>query len=574
MRVIQGTRGAPGGAYGKAEWHQAQEWHPIKRYVADPGAERERLDRARETARAQLVALRQQVAGTAGADHAALFDAQRLMLDDPELLETVYARVEQDSIDASSAWAEAIDAYAAQLEMLPDTYFSARSADIRDVGRRVLRLLAGVDDQPIVSAVDAIIVLADDLAPSDTAGLDPTRVLGLCTIGGGPTSHTAILAKALGLPAVVGAGSGLRDIVSGTPVIVDGDNGEIIAEPDQATRQSFEARQRVASGRAAGERAAARYPAVTTDGHPVRILANVGSAAEAQAALEFGAEGIGLVRTEFLYLGRDVPPTEEEQVAAYRRVFAPMGSLPIVVRTLDAGGDKALPFAASGQEANPFLGCRAIRLCLDQPEFFAVQLRAILRAGSGHDLRILFPMIASVEEVIRAKELLEQARVQVLAAGGALVEPFRVGIMVEVPSAVVLADRFARHVDFFSIGTNDLAQYSLAADRTNPKLAYLTDPCHPAVLRQIKHVVAAARGRGIRTGLCGEMAGDPEGVPLLLGLGLDDLSMAPASIPGIKQLIRRWSRAEAEQLANIAVDLDSAADVRRLVRESGHDGPE
>jgi phosphoenolpyruvate-protein phosphotransferase len=565
--LITGTPAAPGIAIGNAFWVQAEAYCLEEQCVSDSAAERRRLDEAREIARQQLGEIRDRVEKEAGSEEAALFDAHALMLDDPDLLRMVDATVEKESVNVEVAWAGAVEHYARQMEALDDERFRTRAADVRDVGRRVLRALLGLDEGAWLTVDGPAIILAEDLTPSDTARLDKSKVLGFCTIEGGPTSHTAILAKALGLPAVVGVGEILRRVPLGAPLLLDGARGKIVAYPDEATHQAFLARRRRASARAEAERKAAERLAVTVDGHHVQVLANVGRVEQAEAALSFGAEGIGLLRTEFLYADREMAPDEEEQLAIYNRVFDAMGTHPVTVRTLDVGGDKALPYLHSGEEANPFLGWRAIRLCLDRPEVLKTQLRALLRASLGHDMRIMFPMIAVLEELRQAKALLREAREEVTGAGRPVAENVPIGIMVEVPSVVMLADRFAREVDFFSIGTNDLAQYTMAADRTNQRVAHLADACHPAVLRQVKQVIDAAHDQDIPVGLCGELAGDPDAVPILLGLGLDAFSMVPASIPRAKQIVRSWSLSKAQDLASQVLDLDSAPAVRRLARE-------
>ncbi|MCJ7569815.1 MAG: phosphoenolpyruvate--protein phosphotransferase, partial [Anaerolineales bacterium] len=344
--------------------------------------------------------------------------------------------------------------------------------------------------------------------------------------------------------------------------------GEIVVDPDEALQLEFNERKREHETRSIEELENAIDPAVTLDGYVIEVVANVGSLRDAHMALERGADGIGLLRTEFLYLDRVTAPDEEEQLAAYDQILDLMGKRPVVVRTLDVGGDKELPYLDLGQEANPFLGWRAIRMCLDQPDFFKIQLRALLRSSMGHDLRIMFPMIATLEEVRRAKALLDESREEVRASGATFAKSIQVGIMVEIPSVVVMADRFAKDLDFFSIGTNDLTQYTMAAERTNEKVAHLGDACHPAVLRQIRSVLQAAHGEGIWVGLCGELAGDPDAIPILLGLGLDEFSMAPASIPQAKAILRCWSKAEAAKLAEEVLDYDSAVDVREHVRKA------
>jgi len=519
---------------------------------------------ARAAARHEIRALRAKVAAEAGQAEAAIFDAHEMFINDAALLQKAQQTIDR-GVNAEAAWADAIEFFASQLEQLPDPTLRARAADVRDVGGRVLDHLLGRGgaglrlDEPSV-------VVSRDLAPSQIASLPVARVLAFCTAEGGPTSHTAILAKAWGKPAVVGLGRAVLELRDGTAVLVDGTRGEIVIDPDEQTTREFSQRRAAAERQAATERGASGDPAITRDHRRVEVVANIGAVEEAAAALQHGAEGIGLLRTEFLYLSRRTAPTEDDHLAAYEAILRVMASRPVIARTMDIGGDKPVPYLDLPKEANPFLGWRAIRISLQRPELFAVQLRALLRASPGHDLRIMFPMIASIDELRAAKAELERARREVTSAGHPVAARLQVGMMVEVPSAAVLADQFARETDFFSIGTNDLTQYTMAADRTNERVAHLGDACHPAVLRQIGSVVQAAHRAGRWAGVCGELAGDPDAVPLLLGLDLDELSMAPAAIPAVKTIIRRWSGAGAKRLVAKALDLDSASAVRNLVR--------
>ncbi len=566
MRKLRGIPASTGMAAGPAFLYAQQEVRIERRTIADPAAEWGRLEVALEAARQQLAEIQAKAESETSAQEAAIFAAHAMFLDDPALLEMVQTIVEEQRVNIEAAWAAAIESYAAELAAMKDEYLAARAADIRDVGQRVLRLLAGQSENNLTGLKRQSIIVARDLTPSDTVRLDKKLVLGFCTAEGGPTSHTAILAKALGLPAVVGLGADLLEVADGAFLLLDGGRGEVIVEPEEAERKDFDARSSQAAQQAELERAASAEPAITRDGRRVEVVANIGSPEEAAHALAFGAEGVGLFRTEFLYLDRQTAPDEEEQLTAYRAALEVMEQRPVVVRTLDVGGDKPLPYLDLGHEDNPFLGWRAIRMCLDRPEFFKIQLRALLRASPGHDLRIMFPMIATVDEVRRARLLLDEAQREIIAAGYAVADRIQVGIMVEVPSVAVLADRFVPIVDFFSIGTNDLTQYTLAAERTNQKVAHLDDPCHPAVLRLIRSVIEAAHQGGIWVGVCGEMAGDPEAAPILLGLGLDEFSMAPSAVPRIKTILRAWSQADAAQLAAQALNLDSAEEVRELVR--------
>lgn len=566
MLKLKGVPASAGMALGPAYVYVQQELRAERRAVEDPAGEWARLESALETARAQLVEIQAKAQAETGAEEAAIFEAHAMFLDDPSLLETVQVAIEEGHLNAEAAWMDGIESFAAAMEAMKDEYLRARAADIRDVGQRVLRVLLGKAEGDLAALRGPAIVVARDLTPSDTVRLDKRLVLGFCTAEGGPTSHTVILAKALRLPAVVGVGADLLAVPSGTLLLLDGVRGEVVADPDEVEREAFAVRSGQMARQAELDLARAHEPAITQDGRRLEVVANIGSPDDAEVALKYGAEGVGLFRTEFLYLDRQTPPDEEEQFAAYRAALDVMGTRPVVVRTLDVGGDKPLPYLDLGREDNPFLGWRAIRMCLDQPEFFKMQLRALWRASPGHDLRIMFPMIATVDEVRRAKALLEEARREVVAAGLPAADRLQTGIMVEVPSVAVLADRFVPLVDFFSIGTNDLTQYTLAAERTNPRVAHLGDPCHPAVLRQIQRVIEAAHAGGIWVGVCGEMAGDPEAAPVLLGLGLDEFSMAPGAIPRVKAILRSWTFAEAARLAAQAVNLDSAEEVRALVR--------
>lgn len=564
-RTLRGIAAAPGLAQGPAVvW--SEETVVVSRHTGqDRATEWARLEAARRVAREEISRLKDKVAKEADLAEAAVFDAHIMILDDAALLNRSETAI-KGGLNAEAAWMDAAEHYAGQLDSLPDPTLRARVADVRDVGLCVLRHLLGREAQPGLDLHEPSVIIAQDLTPSQTASLDKRLVLAFCTAEGGPTSHTAILAKALDLPAVVGLGLAALDLPPGAFLLVDGDRGEVIAYPDETTLQDFQTRRRKALRVARAEMAEAHEPAITRDAHQVKVVANVRNPEEAVAALEFGAEGIGLLRTEFLYLNRMTAPDEEEQLAAYNSVLGVMETRPVVVRTLDVGGDKDLPYLDLGRESNPFLGWRAIRMCLDQPDFFKVQLRALLRASLGHDLRIMFPMITTLDEVRQAKALLDEARREVQAAGHPMAETIQVRIMVEVPSVAMLADLFASEIDFFSIGTNDLTQYTMAAESTNDRVAHLSDACHPAVLRQIQHVVVAGHQAGIWIGVCGELAGDPEAVPILLGLEVDKLSMSPASIPHIKATIRHWSLQAAQRLASEAINLDSAVAVRRLVR--------
>jgi phosphocarrier protein FPr len=406
---------------------------------------------------------------------------------------------------------------------------------------------------------EPVIVVAEDLSPSDTAKLDPQRTLGVCTASGGPTSHTAIIARSLDIPAVVGAGPAVSEQANGTMSILDGAAGVLYIEPSEVDLASAREAQIELQRRRDVEYQARYEPALTTDGKRIEVVANIGKAEEAELAVNAGAEGVGLVRTEFLFLGRGEPPSEDEQFLAYTEMTRALNGLPLVIRTLDIGGDKALPYLSLPPETNPFLGVRGIRLCLRRPDLFTPQLRAIYRASTSGPINIMFPMIATLEEFREAKALAERVR------GDIGVPPVPIGMMVEVPSAVLMADEFAREVDFFSIGTNDLTQYVLAMDRLHPTLAPQVDALHPAVLRMIRRVVEAADGAGKWVGVCGGIAGDPLGAVILAGIGVGELSMSIPSVAAVKAKLRRGSYAQAKRMAERALACATPAEVRQLV---------
>jgi len=567
MRTLHGIAASRGIAIGPA-FHFRRAVLCFERHtVEDPAAEWARFQAALETAREQLASVYARAEAEFGAKQAAIFQAHALMLEDPELLDLVQMAIEGRGINAESVLSDAAEIYAHMLESLDDEYLRARAADVRDVATRVLRILLGVAESPTAGLTVPSIILARDLTPSDTVMLDKSLVLGFCTAEGGATSHTAILARGLGLPAVVGTGPDVLEIPDGATLVLDGSEGTLLVDPDKEIVAGYRARQTATTMVLAQARQRAQEPAVTHDGHRVEVVANIGNVEGAQAALEAGAEGVGLLRTEFLYLERDHLPDEEEQYQAYRAIVDVFGERPVILRTLDIGGDKELPYLDLPQEINPFLGLRAIRLCLARPELFKPQLRAALRAGVGRNLKVMFPMVATVAEVRSARAMLEECRAELLAEGQPIAEEMEVGIMVEVPAAALMADHLAAEVDFFSIGTNDLSQYTLAADRTNAQVAPLATGFHPAVLRLVRDVIAASHAQGKWVGLCGELAGEPLAIPILLGLGLDEFSMNPPAIPLSKQIIRALTLDEAREVAQAALELDSPEAIRALVRE-------
>lgn len=557
-RVVPGISASPGVSIGPV-WTFRRDEPVVAETAPDPHAQHARLDEALAGAATDLRNLHQEFWKKAGAAKAAIFKAHLELIDDPEMAAEAHARIDTGA-SAGAAWRDVYEERAEMLAQLRDPVLAGRAADLRDVGRRVLRLLA--DGMVTAAALPdhPVILLAEDLEPSDTAKLDPAMVLGLCTAGGGATSHTAIIARSLDIPAVVAAGPAALDHANGTQVILDGDGGVMVVDPSGRDRTRAAAARARVSERREAERLERYKPAITTDGKRVEVAANISDPAEAAAAVEAGGEGVGLMRTEFLFLQRDLPPDEEEQVAAYRTMVRAMNGLPIILRTLDIGGDKAVPYLRLPAEANPFLGVRGIRLCFEREDLFRTQLRAMLRASADGPVRIMYPMIATPAELVRAKAITEEVRREV---GAVMPE---LGVMIEVPSAVMLADQLSREVSFFSIGTNDLTQYVLAMDRLHPALAPQADGLHPAVLRMVERTVAAARAAGIWVGACGGIAGDPAGAVVLSGLGVAELSVAIPAIASVKARLRTIAMADAERVARAALDCADAAAVRTLVR--------
>ena len=554
-----GIAAGPGLALGPVRRFAPQRLTPPSDAAATPDAELARLTGALTSARARIEASRRAVLAHGDKQSAEIFDAHLLFLNDAALREPAETAIRSQGRNAAQAWHDSAVALADTYRGLDDPYLRARAADVEDVNQQVLAALLGVEARPMLTASG--ILVADDLTPAETAGLDPQIVRGIATAFGGPTSHSAILARSLGIPAVVGLGTGLRDLAEGTQLVLDGDAGLIVPNPDAATCAAVEARRQAAARAATAARAAAQEPAVTRDAKRIEIVANVGSVADARAAVAAGAEGVGLFRTEFLFLDRDTAPTEDEQATAYRAVCAAMEGRPVIIRTLDVGGDKPLAYVDMGHEANPFLGWRAVRVGLDQPEFFKTQLRAIARTAAEFPVRVMFPMIATPDEFVRAKSLLSDS----LSETGVTAR-VPTGIMVEIPSAAVRARQFAELVDFFSVGTNDLTQYTLAAERGNARVARLADAFQPAVLELIGQTAAAAAARGIWAGVCGELAGDPLAVELLVGLGITELSMSAPAIPRAKQIVRALTLDSARARAQHVLTLASPEAVRGFLQ--------
>jgi len=564
MNTLSGIAASRGIAIGPAFLFRRSQIKFDRYTVDDPQAEWARFTAALATAKQQLTAIHAKALQEFGPEEAAIFEAHAMILDDPELLSAVQSAVTGQGLNAEAALYDTAEMYAQMLEQIEDEYLRARAADIRDVSSRILRALLGISEAPAEGLKAPAIIVAADLTPSDTALLDKALVLGFCTAAGGATDHTAILARSLGLPAVVGAGESVMGIKAGAALVVDGGAGAVLINPDKKTVAVYEERRQAAQRIQAEALKHAGQPATTTDGHTVEVVANIGNVEDARAAVASGAEGVGLFRTEFLYLEQSTLPDEEQQYRAYKEILEQFGKQPVILRTLDIGGDKELPYLPMPHEMNPFLGLRAIRLCLAHPEVFKPQLRAALRAGVGHNLLLMFPMVATVGEVLAARELLEECRAELKRERKPAAD-VQVGIMVEIPSAAVIADQLARVVDFFSIGTNDLSQYTMAADRSNGAVAPLVSGFQPAVLRLVHDVIRAAHAEGKWVGMCGELAGEPLAIPILIGLELDEFSMNPPAVPIAKEIIRSLSLAEAKKLAAAVLDMETPERIQQYV---------
>ncbi len=561
MKILRGGRVASGGiAIGSAYVVAPFDDTPSAVIIKPEDAEREllRFDHAVKRALAQLEPL---------ARNDDVFAAHMELVSDPELRDGVAGRIRTGCRNAEAALCETIGEYTALMNSLEAAYLKERAADLCDVKRRLLLALRDTADTPLSGIHAPCIVIAQDLTPSDTACMNPNLVLGFATEGGGLTGHVAIIARSMGLPALVGMPGLLRCIQTDSPMILDGVRGLLIVNPTGAVLSEYTQKLAEQRREAGADAALCALAPVTKDGQRVRLEANAGSPAEVERALAYGIDGIGLFRTEFLFLGSRTLPSEEEQFGAYRRAAELLGTRVLTIRTLDIGGDKHLPCIKLPQEENPFLGCRGIRVCLDRPELFKVQLRAILRAAAFGHVRVMFPMIASVEELQRARALLNTCAKELAAEGRAFDAQLRVGIMIETPAAVFMSGELAEAADFFSIGTNDLTQYVLSVDRGNGALSALCSPFHPAVLRAIFTVCAAARKAGIHAGVCGELAGDAFGRVLLLGMGVTELSMSLSAIPKAHADISALDMEDAAGIATEALACASTAAVLTLCRE-------
>ena len=533
--------------------------------IRDVDAEIAKFQNAIETSKVELTKIRNNAEKNLGADKAAIFDAHLLVLDDPELIQPIEDKIKNEQVNAPTALSDVTGQFITIFEAMDNEYMKERAADIRDVSKRVLAHILGVE-LPNPSMIDeSVVIIGNDLTPSDTAQLNKEFVQGFVTNIGGRTSHSAIMSRSLEIAAVVGTKKITEEVKQGDMIIVDGLTGEVIIDPTEDEVIAYEnKRERFFEDKKELQKLRDEETK-TIDGKHAELAANIGTPDDLNGVIENGAEGIGLYRTEFLYMGRDEMPTEDEQFEAYKKVLETMEDKRVVVRTLDIGGDKELPYLNLPEEMNPFLGYRAIRLCLDQPDIFRPQLRALLRASVYGKLNIMFPMVATINEFRDAKALLLEEKENLKQEGIEVSDDIELGIMVEIPSTAALADVFAKEVDFFSIGTNDLIQYTMAADRMSERVSYLYQPYNPSILRLVKQVIEASHKEGKWTGMCGEMAGDEIAIPLLLGLGLDEFSMSATSVLKARRQIKGLSKNEMEELAQKAINCATSEEVQDLV---------
>ena len=566
--MIKGIGASSGIAIAKAYKLVMPDLTVTQNTVEDVAAEIKKFEDCMAETAKQLEAIKEAASKNLSAEEAAVFDAHALVLQDPELKTQVLDKINNEKLCAEAALDAVANSFIAMFEMMDDDYFRERAADIKDVSRRLLANLLG-KPLPNPALIDEeVVIIADDLTPSDTAQLNKNLVRGFATNIGGRTSHSAIMARSLEIPAVVACKTITEEVKDGDLIVLDGIEGTVMINPDETTVKEYETKRAEFIAYKEELKKLVNEKTITTDGHQVELVANIGSAKDLAGVKENGGEGVGLFRTEFLYMDRTDFPTEDEQYEAYKAVLEGMSGKPVVIRTLDIGGDKKLDYLQMDEEMNPFLGYRAIRLCLDRKEIFTTQLRALYRASVHGKLRIMFPMISSLEELLQAKAVCEEVKAELDTENIPYSKDVEVGMMIEVPSAAVISDVLAKHVDFFSIGTNDLIQYTCAVDRMNQKISYLYNQFNPAVLRLIKMVIENAHKEGKWAGMCGESAGDQRMIPILLGFGLDEFSMSPISILPARKLINSVSEADMKAFADKVLELGTAKEIEEFISET------
>ncbi|MFH1287685.1 MAG: phosphoenolpyruvate--protein phosphotransferase [bacterium] len=567
---FKGIPASPGIVSGKVFIMDRDNFVVEKKKISQSQIKKEllRLNKAIVNTKKEIFELKEQLTKELGESEAGIFDAHILILEDPVFTKDVIDKIEREKLSAEYELSEILKNTVLVFEKINDIYLKGRSADLKDVGRRLIHNLLGYKRKSLSELNQKVIIIAHDISPSDTASMKKDKVVGFATDIGGRTSHTAIIARSLEIPAVVGLRNISENIKTGDTLLIDGNQGIVIINPRKKTLKAYQAIKKKFQVFEKELKKVTRLPAETQDGHNVELVGNIESPEEIDIVLQHGGEGIGLFRTEFLYLNRSSMPTEEEQFHVYKKAAKKVGARPLIIRTLDIGGDKFVSYMDISSEVNPFLGLRAIRLCLERPEIFKVQLRAILRASAFGQIKIMFPMISGLSQLREAKRILNAVRDGLDKEKISYDEDMEIGIMVETPSAAIVADILAKEVDFFSIGTNDLIQYTLAVERTNEKIAYLYEPLHPAIIRLLKNIIDAGHKEGIWVGLCGEMASIPLFVIILLGMGLDEFSTNIVSLPLVKKIIRSTTYHDAKILVDNLMKLSSSVEIRKYVQDN------
>lgn len=564
---IKGIGASPGIAIGKALVLEHKEMVIEKKENVNVEVEVEKLNSAVDTSKKELSAVKEKVAKELGEEEAEIFGAHLLVLEDPEFIGEAENKIKNESLNAEYALNEVKDMFVSIFESMDNDYMRERAADVKDVTNRVLRHILGIKIIDLSNLSDEVVLIAHDLTPSDTATMDKKKVLGFLTNIGGRTSHTAIMSRTLEIPAIVGLSDVTDKVKDSDMIVFDGDKGIVIVSPEEDVVAEYQEKKRIFEEDKKALELLKGQPSVTTDGKHVELAGNIGTPNDLEGLINNDAEGVGLYRTEFLYMDSDEFPSEEIQFESYKKVLEGMNGKPVVIRTLDIGGDKKLSYFEMEEEMNPFLGYRAIRLCLDRTDIFKTQLRALFRASVYGKLRIMFPMISSLEELLAAKAICEEVKSDLKAEGLGYSDDVEIGMMIEIPSAAVISDLLAKHVDFFSIGTNDLIQYTCAVDRMNQKISYLYNQFNPAVLRLIKMVIKNAHAEGKWVGMCGESAGDQMMIPILLGFGLDEFSMSPISILRARRLINSVSEKDMQALSDKVLEFGTAKEIESYMKD-------
>lgn len=566
--ILKGIPAAPGITIGKAYLVDSEDFTVSRRKITEDDLPEEinRFQEALVKTRSEILKIKEKISKDMGVEHGEIFSAHLLVLEDTMLIEEVIAKMKKDKVGVEYVFLDVLKKYIKTFSKMDDEYLRERISDINDVGKRILRNLLGAKQVSLADLKEEVVIIAYDLSPSDTAVMHKKNVIGFATDIGGRTSHTAIMAKSLEIPAVVGLEKITKVVQNGDNIIVDGNHGVIIVTPQKKTLERYLAERRKYKEIEKELSTLKNLPSETLDGRRIELSANIELPEEIQSVIKHGADGIGLYRSEYFYMNRADLPTEEEQYKAYKDVAKKMSPKSIIIRTMDLGGDKFLSQLEIPREMNPFMGWRAIRFCLARPDIFKVQLRAILRASASGNLKIMYPMISGIEELREANSILEEVKNELLKEKLSFNKDIEVGAMIEIPSAALTTDILAKEVDFFSIGTNDLIQYALAVDRVNEKIAYLYEPAHPAVLRLIKNIIENGHKEGIWVGMCGEMAGDPSLVIILVGLGLDEFSTSPILLPEVKKIIRAIKISDAQEIALKALTLKTGKEVANFAR--------